>query len=294
MLSNPLLSIIINCFNGEKYLSECLKSILNQTYQDYEVIFWDNKSTDNSKNIFLKIKDKRFKYFTDDYHVNLYCARNKALTFVKGKYISFLDVDDKLSPEKLKLQIEIMKSNPNIGFCYSGFKFLNEANGEIKSAYNNKKLKSGYITAHLLKNYNVGLLTLMLNKNIMDSNNIKFNDRFNIIGDLDLVLRLSRVSLGVPIRSDLAICRKHNNNLSNRTDLYVHERIIWQEEMIFLKVFKKKELIPFNEETKYIDFRNEIKNLRFLKAIKKLIFLRGLFLFKALILFLIKLIKYLK
>ena len=103
---------------------------------------------------------------------------------MKGKYITFLDVDDKLSPEKLRLQVEIMSSNPNIGFCYSGFKFLNEANGEIKSAYNNKNLKSGYITANLLKNYNVGLLTLMLNKNIMDSNNIKFNDRFNIIGDL--------------------------------------------------------------------------------------------------------------
>ena len=294
MFSNPLLSIIINCFNGEKYLSECLKSILNQTYENYEVIFWDNKSTDNSKNIFLKIKDKRFKYFTDDNHVNLYCARNKALNFVKGKYITFLDVDDKISPEKLRLQVEIMKSNPNIGFCYSGFKFLNEENGEIKSAYNNKKLKSGYITDNLLKNYNVGLLTLMLNKNILDCNNIRFDDKFNIIGDLDLVIRLSKVSLGVPIRSDLAICRKHNNNLSNKIDLYVYERIIWHKEMISLKLFNKKELIPFNEETKYLDFRNEIKNLRFLNAIKKFIFLKGLFLIKALILFLIKLIEYLK
>ena len=293
MCSNPLLSIIINCFNGEKYLSECLKSILHQTYENYEVIFWDNKSTDNSKNIFFKIKDKRFKYFTDDYHVSLYCARNKALNFVKGKYITFLDVDDKLSPQKLKLQVEIMKSNPNIGFCYSGFKFLNEANGEMKSAYNNKKLKTGYITSDLLQNYNVGLLTLMINKNIMDSNNIIFDDRFNIIGDLDLVLRLSKVSLGVPIRSDLAICRKHKNNLSNRTDLFISERIIWYKEMLFLKLFTKRELIPFFEETKYLDFRNQIINLRFLNAIKKLIFLKGIFLIKGLILFLIKFIKYL-
>ena len=49
MFANPLLSIIINCFNGEKYLSECLKSILDQTFENYEVIFWENKSTDNSK-----------------------------------------------------------------------------------------------------------------------------------------------------------------------------------------------------------------------------------------------------
>ena len=293
MSSSPLLSVIINCFNGEKYLSECLKSILLQTYENYEVIFWDNKSSDNSKNIFLEIKDKRFKYFTDDNHVSLHSARNKALNFVKGKYISFLDVDDKFFPEKLKLQVEIMQSNPKIGFCYSGFKFLSEKSGEMKSAYDNKNLKSGYITSDLLKNYNVGLLTLMLNKKILDSNNIKFDGRFNIIGDLDLVLRLSKVSLGVPIRSDLAICRKHTNNLSNRVNLFVKERKIWYEEMLSLKLFNYKELIPFVEETKYMELRNEIKNLNFFKAIKKLIFLKGIFLIKGSILYVFQLIKYL-
>ena len=124
MSSSPLLSVIINCFNGEKISFRMLKKYFAQTYENYEVIFWDNKSSDNSKNIFLEIKDKRFKYFTDHDHVSLYCARNKALNFVKGKYISFLDVDDEFSPEKLKLQVEIMQSNPKIGFCYSGFKFL--------------------------------------------------------------------------------------------------------------------------------------------------------------------------
>ena len=121
----------------------------------------------------------------------------------------FLDVDDKWLPEKLKSQVNIMIRNPKIGFCYSGFKFLSEESMKLKSAYNNNNLKSGYITASLLKNYNVGLLTLMLNKKIIDSNTIKFDKRFNIMGDLDFVLRLSKVSLGVPIKSDLAIYRNH-------------------------------------------------------------------------------------
>ena len=56
----PLVSIIVNCYNGEKYLSECLTSILNQTYQNWELIFWDNQSIDNSKKIFFKFNDKRF------------------------------------------------------------------------------------------------------------------------------------------------------------------------------------------------------------------------------------------
>ena len=82
----PLISIIVNCFNGERYLKECLKSILLQSYRNYEVIFWDNHSTDKSKLIFLAIKDNRFKYFSDNEHVTLYGARNKALKVTNGKY----------------------------------------------------------------------------------------------------------------------------------------------------------------------------------------------------------------
>ena len=60
MNNTPLVSIIVNCYNGEKYLKKALQSILDQTYQNWEVILWDNKSSDNSKKIFLdykKIKD---------------------------------------------------------------------------------------------------------------------------------------------------------------------------------------------------------------------------------------------
>ena len=55
--NKPLVSVIVNCFNGEKYLEDCLNSILNQTYHNWEVIFWDNHSTDNSKKIFRKFSD---------------------------------------------------------------------------------------------------------------------------------------------------------------------------------------------------------------------------------------------
>ena len=60
---NDLVSIIINCHNGEKYLSKCLKSILDQSYNNWEVIFWDNCSNDNSEKIYKNFNDKRFLYF---------------------------------------------------------------------------------------------------------------------------------------------------------------------------------------------------------------------------------------
>ena len=62
-LNKPLVSVIVNCFNGEKYLKEALASVLNQSYENWEIIFWDNRSTDNSKNILNSFKDSRIKYF---------------------------------------------------------------------------------------------------------------------------------------------------------------------------------------------------------------------------------------
>ena len=61
--NQPLVSIIMNCYNGEVYLAESVKSVLSQTYKNWELIFWDNKSVDKSAEIFKSYKDKRFKYY---------------------------------------------------------------------------------------------------------------------------------------------------------------------------------------------------------------------------------------
>ena len=59
----PLISIIMNCYNGEKYLRQSIASVLHQTYQNWELLFWDNQSTDSSAEIFKSYDDNRFKYF---------------------------------------------------------------------------------------------------------------------------------------------------------------------------------------------------------------------------------------
>ena len=70
--NNPLVSIIMNCHNGSKFLEQSLNSILKQSYKNWELIFWDNKSNDSSKKKFLKFKDKRFNYFFSKKYNKLY------------------------------------------------------------------------------------------------------------------------------------------------------------------------------------------------------------------------------
>ena len=83
------ISIIINCYNGEKYLKQCLDSINKQIFQNYELIFWDNCSSDSSAKIFKKFKNKKFRYFKSKKFLKLYEARNEACKKARGNHIAF-------------------------------------------------------------------------------------------------------------------------------------------------------------------------------------------------------------
>ena len=133
----PLVSVIINCFNGEKYLREALLSVSKQTYTNLEVIFWDNQSSDNSKKIFSEFKDKRFRYYISDEHTSLYKARNKAIQKSKGEYLAFLDTDDWWTEDKLERQISSFKDN-KVGLVYSNCYLFYENNKKKKIVSKNK------------------------------------------------------------------------------------------------------------------------------------------------------------
>ena len=130
-----LVSIILNCFNGSEYLKDALISIQNQTYKNWELIFWDNCSKDSSKEILQSFKNKKFKYFLSKKHTSLYAARNLALTKAKGKFISFIDSDDMWESDKLKKQIQLFKEK-NVAVVYG--------NSWIKKEKTNQKILQNY------------------------------------------------------------------------------------------------------------------------------------------------------
>ena len=127
----------MNCYNGEKYLSESIKSVLSQTYQNWELIFWDNKSDDKSAEIFKIYKDKRFKYFYANEHTSLYKARNLAIEKSKGDFISFLDVDDLWANNKLELQIPYF-NNPDVGVVFSNVWLIKKGTKKKKIIHEKK------------------------------------------------------------------------------------------------------------------------------------------------------------
>ena len=150
MPENRLVSIIMNCYNGEKYLREALDSIIDQTYKNWELIFWDNLSTDNSANIVLSYNDHRIKYFCSKTHTLLYEARNLAIEESLGGYLAFLDVDDYWNSTKLEKQMLVFSKNSEVAIVYSNYCFKNEIKNTFKEV-NKRKLPEGMIVDELLR-----------------------------------------------------------------------------------------------------------------------------------------------
>lgn len=123
----PLISVIINCYNGEEYLKSALDSVLGQTYQNWELIFWDNRSTDSSAAIVDSYNDQRIRYFHAETHTDLGEARNEALMKASGEWVGFLDVDDIWFPQKLWRQVELIsQTGDDLGLVYSRCEFFSD------------------------------------------------------------------------------------------------------------------------------------------------------------------------
>ncbi len=108
---NPKISIILPVYNGEKYLSEAINSILNQTYRDFELLIIDGSSTDNTPDIIQSFHDNRIKYFKKD-HNGLVNSLNFGLEHAVGEFIARQDADDISLPLRFEKQIDFFERNP--------------------------------------------------------------------------------------------------------------------------------------------------------------------------------------
>ena len=121
---NDLITVIVTVYNREKYLKQCLDSLKNQTYTNFEAIIVDDGSTDSSIEIIKSfLEDKRFKLIESE-HIGFSAVKNIGLDNVKGKYIIFLDSDDFVYPEWLEFLYDaILKTGADISTClYDEFK----------------------------------------------------------------------------------------------------------------------------------------------------------------------------
>ena len=124
-MKKDLVSIIIPVYNAEKFIKETIDSVLNQTYDNFELILVNDCSTDKSAEIIKEYKDKRVKLLNNKVNSKAAVSRNNGIKKAKGKYICFLDADDKWDKEKLEKQVKFMKEK-DCAFSFTSYEFADE------------------------------------------------------------------------------------------------------------------------------------------------------------------------
>lgn len=215
--NSPFFSVIVNCLNGERYLRKALDSIFSQTFDDYEVIFWDSKSTDRSPEIAKSYSDSRLNFFSAPKVTNLSEARNLAVKQAIGNWIAFLDCDDVWLPQKLEKQYEIIRRNNSheIGFIYTRAKVINENGDWIQTRRDVQALPSGYIMKDLLEENHVAIASSVVRKEYF----LKIGgiaNHYSTCGDYYLWLALSKKWKALNTEETLTLIRSHSENLTLR------------------------------------------------------------------------------
>lgn len=283
-------SVIINCYNGSKYLKKALESLISQSYKNWELIFWDNQSNDNSCEIFNNFKEKRFKYFKASEHTSLHKARNLALSKCSGEIIGFLDTDDYWSRNKLKEQIEIFEKNPKISCVYSKFFVKYESFFIPNKLVTFKNLPEGNILDNFLNEYNFSFGSALFRKKKLESFPNIFSEKYDLISDFDFMIRFARKNYIACVQKPLHYYRKHNSNMSLiNFKTQIDQMVLW------IYVLKKKNYLTNDQISKLKKHINKmrikynIQKMSFLNFIKFLIFQKkNISKFKTLIYFLFK------
>lgn len=230
-------SIIINCHNGEKFLSDAIESILSQTYKNWEIIFVDNQSTDSSAEIAKSYGDKVI-YYRPHTFMELGEARNEAVVLTKGEWIAFLDCDDYWYPEKLEIQLGAVE-NTEYDFCYAGIKEVDEQDKFIR--YEIPREKKGFIIKDLLRQFDVNMVTPIIRKSALTRLQLNFDKKITASEEYNLFIRLAARSKGISLASVLGVYRVSKDSLTNKK---IHN---WSKE----RLYTLRQLLLENKELRF-------------------------------------------
>lgn len=262
MSENPTVSVVINFFNGEKYLRECLDSVINQTFKDFEVILWDNQSKDRSAEIVKSYQDSRLRYFYAPNFLPLGPARNAALEYVKGKWVGFIDCDDLWLPDKLLRQIQLVENDSEVGLVYTRCHFFTDDNKETDAHFDFKSLPEGNILEALLLDRNfINLSAALLRKDVLFSLG-KIPVHLKQAEDYYLFAGVATKSKVAAVQSVECKVRIHEHNLTNK------QTIEALEESIFVINRFKNNLKLNSNQTK--DLQNRLVDLNTWAALMRI------------------------
>jgi glycosyltransferase involved in cell wall biosynthesis len=228
------ISLIMTVYNRERYLSKAVESVLAQTKQDFELLIWDDGSTDSSVEIangYAK-RDRRIRVIAVE-HLGRARALKAAIAQTSGSYIGLVDSDDVLGLTALEETATVLDTHPQIGVVYTDYMVIDEG-GKIRGE--GQRCRLPYSKDRLLVNFMLFHFRL-IRRSVYDQVG-GINESFECAEDYDLCLRLSEVTEVQQLKKSLYYYRDHEDSLSHQQQI---EQILWSQKAI-AQALERREL----------------------------------------------------
>ena len=193
----PVVSIVMNCLNSAEHLREALASVRAQTFGDWEIVFWDNCSTDESPAIAAGFGPK-LRYFRGERIVPLGAGRNLAIRQCQGRYIAFLDCDDLWHPRKLESQVALFEANPRAGLVTTDTVMF-DGTRELKRVFAASQPGRGMVYDDLIQRQWISMSSAMVRREALEGlaggpgvwAGGWFDERLNVCEEADVFYRIA-------------------------------------------------------------------------------------------------------
>jgi len=187
---NPTVSVIIPTYNRAHLVGRAIQSVLNQTYQDFELIVVDDGSTDNTEEVVKGFNDARIRYIRHDENKGLPAARNTGIEAARGEYIAFLDSDDEWLERKLEKQIALFEQlDSQVGVVYCRWYVMDDDTGFVRRG--NRPAHRGNVWHHVLKGWGIQPSSAVIRRECFDHCGA-FDESLPFWGDSDLWFRIAQ------------------------------------------------------------------------------------------------------
>ena len=222
MSDAPTVSVILNAYNAARDLPRALESVFAQTMQDYEIIVYDNCSTDETRTVAMRYA-KRIRLFTGDTHCPLGAARNRAIREARGRYIAFLDCDDLWRPTKLEKQLACFDRDPLVGLVTTDTLFVTDGRPRGR-LFERTKPARGRVFALLLTRQWISMSSVVIRRSALDSliageqkgEPKWFDEQFEVCEEADVFYRIAHDWALDYVDEPLTVWSVHGGNTSFR------------------------------------------------------------------------------
>lgn len=214
----PTVTVIIAAHNAEQYLLHAVRSVLKQTFQDWEIIIVDDASSDETGTVINSINDNRLRVISLPVNVGPSQARNIGWEHASGEYLAFLDADDVWLPDKLAVQLQVM-SDPDIGMCYCDGLIHQTATGNKFPISARISIPDRCSFIYILREQPSILPSGILIRRDLFAEAGRFDPQIRFMEDWEFCLRAARITKIAFIPQVLFEYRVHSENTSHKTSL---------------------------------------------------------------------------